>query len=353
MKCTFCVNKPFLAIDWQKLNQSGISEKELRRYFPRYILDPAPLEYSWLKRILVVVVQWIIRAMIWIFLKPRHTKTGSLDQCEVDDVYTREAENYDLKHHFTTHGMDLVWRRSAGWFLANISRNKRSSLRVLDICTGTGLTIKEMLAILADWSSADVFITGLDYNSAMIEVAHKNVCAPCVNFVQGDATKLGTVISEKSIDVVTQVFGIGGIPDPLKVFEGVLQVLRNGGQFFLIDMHRPMPELPGELFFFYKWLRMPILEAVTYEETTIPLALNRLWGWRDATLLFYLLPLITYRDSDSRFWSFEIKFFEQESQRWWLSLPIMPTARIIAEKTEVSPEETERRRIILEACSTC
>ncbi|MEK7117946.1 MAG: class I SAM-dependent methyltransferase, partial [Patescibacteria group bacterium] len=169
-------------------------------------------------------------------------------------------------------------------------------------------------------------------------------------FVRGDAMSLAESFELHSIDIVTQIFGIGGIPEPLRVFEGVLQILKPNGQFLLIDMHKPIPEQPGEWPFFLRWCRFPVLEMVTFEETTIPLVLNRLWGWRDTTLCFYLLPLATYRDSDGRYWGFEVKSFEQESQRWWFSLPLMPIARIVVEKTGIAEETARKREAILKSC---
>lgn len=346
----FSANRPVVIIDVQKLCQDGVTEKELRKYFPKYILSPTKLYYGWFKRIGLLAIQWFLRVIVSLLLRPRNL-SGSLDQSEIDEVYTREAKTYNRKHHLTTRGMDLVWRRTAGWFVSVVGRSKQCHIKILDICTGTGLTVKEICAILQDWE-IDAEIIGLDYNQRMLSVAKNGFVSnsDCVRFSHGNAMNLTEAFEPCSIDVVTQVFGIGGIPEPAKVFKGVLQILKSGGQFLMTDMHKPIPEQPGEWPFFLKWCHFPVMEMVVYEDSTLPVVLNRLWGWRDTTLCFYTLPLTTCRDNDGRFWGFEVKTFEQESQRWWFALPLMPIAKIVVEKIEISEDIARKRGLILKAC---
>jgi len=288
---------------------------------------------------------------------------GDLNIDEIKEVYDIEAVSYDRKHHLTTRGMDTVWRRMAGWCATTVGRNNNRALNVLDLCTGTGLMIKEMISIFKEWGITGNII-GLDYNLNMLSLAKsQSIFSDDIklSFVRGNAMDL--VVNNRSpkddlirfepntFDVVTQMCGIGGIIEPLKNFEDVLQILKPGGWYFVSDMHRPIPEQPGEWPFLLKWCRFPLFEAVTYEQTTIPLALNRLWGWRDTTLDFYLLPLTTWKDDEDKNWGFKVISFNQESQRWWFGLPIMPIGKIIVEKVEITSELAKTRRIILKACS--
>ena len=347
----FSANKPVVTVDTEKLRQEGVTEKELERYFPGYILNPEKLRYGWLKHFGLLTIRWFLTIIVKLFLSPR-SSAGSLDQSEIDEVYTREARTYNRKHHLTTCGMDLVWRRAAGWFVSAIGRSRQSRLKILDICTGTGLTVKELHSILQEWN-VDAELIGLDYNEHMLAVARNGAMPKSdqINFVRGDAMNLSGSFDPDSFDVATQVFGIGGIPEPLKVFSGVLRILKPGGQFLMIDMHKPIPEQPGEWPFFLKWCRFPVMEMVVYEDSTLPVVLNRLWGWRDTTLCFYLLPLATYRDNDGRYWGFEVRYFEQESQRWWFALPLMPIAKIVVEKVGISEGIARKREAILNACT--
>ncbi len=361
-KGRFVVNKPIITVDQENLEKGGISSRELGKYLPRYILNPTPLYYGWIKRVWFSVVQWFLSALVKIFLRPRQTLVGNLDTSEVDGVYTSEAAVYNRKHHLATRGMDLIWRRMAGWFVTTIARNGTDHLKILDLCTGTGLVIKEMISVLAEWNMDTDEITGLDYNAEMLSRAKNSISVnDKVRFARGDAMNLVkngqsenrmTTFAPNSIDAITQILGIGGIPEPLKVFDGVLRILKPGVQFFMIDMHKPIPEQPGEWTFLLRWCHFPTFEMVVYEQTTIPLVLRRLWGWRDATASFYLLPLVTYQDSEGRYWSFKVQNFEQESQRWWFALPLMPIGKIVVGKVEISEKVAKTRKTILEACNS-
>lgn len=342
---------------------TGMS-REAHAWFPLYLHEPLAVKANIFARAWFYLLQLPVKAFIWVVLQPRREQPGSLDQNEVDRVYTRQAHGYDRTHHFTTRGQDTIWRRSAGWMVASFRGKKFPD--VLDLCTGTGLTVLEMMRVLREHDKrADII--GLDYNDAMLRVACRRFEAdagawkfqrPCnVRFVRGDAThlierkKLG---SEKifeqfepaSFDVVTQVFGIGGIDDPISVFRETLSVLREGGQYLLIDMHQPIPNLPGEWPFCGAWIRTQGLEMYTYLKTTVPLALARLWAWRDTTLDFYLAPLICVQDGGS-YWGFRIVSRVVEPERWWLALPIMSTCRLLLEKVAIDQVEYERRRSIL------
>ena len=274
-------------------------------------------------------------------------------------MYNLEAASYDAKHHLTTRGMDMIWRRLAGWFVVNFGRMSDKKISVLDICTGTGLTIREIVLSMIEWGIRGRVI-GFDYNKKMLIVAQgKNIKGNGieVEFVRGDAMNMAKndvpVIDSfkrfdsESLDVLTQMLGIGGIFDPLKVFKGAIQILKPGGQYFLLDMHQPIKDQPGEWPFFLKWFRFPMLEAITYNKTTIPLVLNRLWAWRDTTMDFYLLPLVVFEDANGKKWGFKVVSLEVESHRWWLSLPIMPVAKMIVEKMIISDTEYEQRKKIL------
>lgn len=330
------------------------TDPDIIAHFPEYIRCPPELAVSARQRLWFEILRLPARIFIRLVLRPRRDRVGALDPAEVDRVYDREAADYDSKHHLTTRGQDTNWRRMAGWL---VSSAPEPSPIVLDLCTGTGLTVVEIARVLREHRRA-AKITGLDYNSAMLRRATARLGRVAadfemlqVAFVRGDATALlgdGTepTFERASVDIVTQIFGIGGISDPLAVFTGVLGVLREHGRFLLIDMHRPIANLPGEWPLFGTWFQMPRFEAYTYRHTTLPLVLAQLWGWRDTTLDFYLAPLVC-EEIDGRHYGFRVLWKTIEPERWWWSFPLMPTCRILLEKVRIEPEEYERRRRIL------
>lgn len=299
--------------------------------------------------------QWLLRGLIYVILRPRKGDVGALHQAEVDSIYYREAASYDVKHHLTTHGMDTQWRRMAGWCVATYARERKKYLHVLDLCTGTGLSVAEILRVMDEWNIQGM-LTGVDYNTSMLAYARRlkyTSGSASYAFLRADATKLtsgpiGFATFEKETqDVVTQVFGIGGIEYPTHVFEEVLKVLVPGGRYVLVDMHRPISSQPGEMFTPFGWMKSPRLEAITYAETTIPLALKRLWGWRDTTWDFYQLPYVTWEDGTGACWGFRVIHFVVESERWWFGLPVMPTGKIVVEKMRITLAERDAREVML------
>jgi ubiquinone/menaquinone biosynthesis C-methylase UbiE len=330
------------------------SDSEVLARFPSYVRRPLDLELAWFERLIFYAIKGPAELALRLLLRPRREPAGALDVAEVDRVYSREAVGYDSKHHLTTRGQDLHWRRTAGWMVAAASEPRP---RVLDLCTGTGLTAIEVVAVMRE-HEREVDIVGLDYNQAMLAEAAKRA-APVsdfdckLTFVRGDATALVdpapdgfATFARSSFDIVTQVFGIGGVANPVAVADNVLSVLREGGRFLLIDMHRPVLGLPGEWALPGFWVRFPRWEYFSYAKTTLPLVLGRLWGWRDTTLDFYLAPLVCHEE-DGVPYGFRLVWRVVESERWWLGLPFMPTCRMVLEKVRLDRAEYERRQRIL------
>lgn len=356
--------KKNVTIDFNFIKENKITLDSIEKYFPKYLLHPnyASYKYNFVKSIFFNLTRIFLVVLVKIFLRPGKPVSHILGLKEVDDIYRKEADTYNKKHHLTTRGMDLNWRKNMGWHIAFSSLGKSESILILDLCTGTGLTVQEISKILEECSLKSD-IVGLDFSIDMLRKAE--IILPSsnnhvVNFVRGDAMDL-VLHSNKpddelvkfdynTFDFVTQMFGVGGILDPVKEFNGVIRILKPNGQFFIIDMHRPIPNLPGEWPLLLKWLRFPLFESYVYETTTIPLVLNRLWGWRDTTLCFYILPLITYKDENDKFWGFKTVYFEQESQRWWFALPFMPVAKMIVEKVQITENEAIKRGVILKSC---
>jgi ubiquinone/menaquinone biosynthesis C-methylase UbiE len=329
-------------------------DPEVLAHFPAYVRQPLELELAWFERLIFHGIRPAAELAIRLLLRPRREPPGALDAAEVDRVYSREARSYDSKHHLTTRGQDLQWRRAAGWLAAAAGEPRPA---VLDLCTGTGLTAIEIVRVMRE-HAREADITALDYNQAMLAEAAKRGALVSdlgsnLSFVRGDATALVDpapagfrTFARASFDIVTQVFGIGGIGDPMAVANSVLSVLRPGGRFLLIDMHRPVLGLPGEWALPGFWLRSPRWEYFNYAKTTLPLVLGRLWGWRDTTLDFYLVPLVCHEE-DGVPYGFRITWRVVESERWWLGLPFMPTCKLLLEKVRLDQVEYDRRRRIL------
>ena len=344
-----------LQVNEKLVKQAGLESADLNSYFPSYLTERRSFQIGIVEEALVRLVQVCFRGAIWILLRPRRDPVGRLDLTEVTSVYTREAATYDKKHHRTTRGQDLMWRRRAGWFIASHLRGKTIAKTpvVLDLCSGTGLTALEIGRVLQDWYGYNFSfsILGLDYNPEMLAIAKSRTDSfgkGRMTFLRGNAMDM-SCFSPHTFDFTTQVFGIGGVSGPSDVFREVLRTLKPGGVYLLIDIHHSIPTQPGEWSFFLWWLRSSLFEAITYYSTTIPVVLNRLWGWRDPTLDFYYLPLTTWQDAEHQWWGFELENFTVEVERWWWGLPVMPIGSISVKKTTITNAEAEKRQAILES----
>ncbi|TVQ46064.1 MAG: class I SAM-dependent methyltransferase [Gloeocapsa sp. DLM2.Bin57] len=104
------------------------------------------------------------------------------------------------------------------------------STQILDLCCGSGQTT----AILADFSD---HVTGLDISPVALERAKRRV--PQANYVEGLAQSLP--IADEQFDLVhTSVALHEMTPTELKlIFREVVRVLKPGGIFTFIDIHRP------------------------------------------------------------------------------------------------------------------
>ncbi len=327
---------------------SGVSESEWRKWVPLYLTNPRVLEHGVLVRFLLALLQLPIQTVIYVFLRPPKGVEGELNLNEVRELYDGVSPWYKIKHHLTTRWFDDLWRNLLAQATVNFARSLQRPVEILDLCCGTGLAIEKIKRTFA-WWGLTVKITGLDYSPGMLAEATKN--HQDVGLCRGNAMAITspsagmTHFPPNTFDMVTTMFGQGGIEDPHAMADGVLRVLRPGGQWFTTDMHEPLAHQPA------KWngIELPSLEAVTYAKTTIPLALKRLWCWRDTTRDFYELPLVTYVDDAGQWWGFRVVTLEIWSQPWWLfHLPVMPVAKLIVEKTCIPQEEADKRALILE-----
>jgi ubiquinone/menaquinone biosynthesis C-methylase UbiE len=325
---------------------------------PYFLPKPLNVEAGAVKLLWFSLLYRLLHFFLWITMRASLAPPGVPDKQKVDAIYDRHASRYDQLHRIVTRGQDLNWRRSAGWALA---LEPSSSPNVLDLCTGTGLTILEMVRVLKEHARGGNFI-GMDYNHSMLAVAKSRVpssgSASKISFVRGDATNMtagrgGDIASDfvklqpGSVDFVSQVFGIGGISWPHSVFDNVLRVLKEGGRYYVVDMHCPISSLSGEVPMLGRWIKTTQLETYLFIHATLPLALERMWAWRDPTRDFYFAPLECHEEA-GRYFGFRILYRVVESERWWFSLPLLPVCKMLLEKVQIGDAEFHDRRQVLE-----
>ena len=131
------------------------------------------------------------------------------------------AETYDNSIVSIVESMGCKWR-SYTETLEDIIRTMDNKI-ILDIGCGTSFPLASFLPDSTEY-------LGLDLSSAMLTAASdfvsKDVSATFLNI---EAEKLP--LSEKSVDVCLSLFSLNSIPEPEKVVEKIMQVVRDGGEF--------------------------------------------------------------------------------------------------------------------------
>jgi len=163
-------------------------------------------------------------------------------------MFTAVPPRYDLINRAITLGMDNHWRR-----LAAMTCLASKPSRVLDLGCGTGdLSIN--LAILA---GEGVAITGLDYSLPMLERAREKAVragvGERVKFVNGNATQ--APFPDGYFDCVGVSFAFRNLTykNPLRLphLAEVLRLLKNNGQYVIVESSQPGDRVIRALFHLY------------------------------------------------------------------------------------------------------
>lgn len=344
-------------------------------YLPSYVFETHEyilhrfMHYYYLS--LIFIVKFIVRLLMRMVtsLYKRYASEQHLDNEEVEYIYKREARFYEKKHHLTTNFRDTWWRRQVALDVIGyirVNEKYAEPVSIMDLATGIGLSVEEMLKIFKLYNNVSVKITGVDYNEEMLTVA-RTVILPrmrtanlinenrTVSFLKSDARNLvgnakhGFITFPKSsFDCVSIMFGIGGIDDPIACFKSLLLILKPGGIISMHDIHRPYVFLNERWPFFIGSKNAVSFTMLAWENITKPLVLQSLWGWHDVSRLFYLLPLITVHDAgNAKIYGFNLLSFFMDTESWWFKLPVIPTAKIVVEKIELTEKEAEKRLALL------
>ncbi len=341
----------------KKLNELGVTTSDLPPFlFKEVAFKCGSVIWLWLK-----FCQWFLRIPFYLILRPRKEPLGELDAQEILRVYDKEAAWYDIKHHLTTYWWDTVWRKHAAEFVIDVINGSNRMFKVLDVCSGTGLTAWYISnKVSRAGLSNRVMIMGIDLCKRMLTGAKSRIfpAGAQIEFSCSDATNLvdgnGQVDPDEAVrfdhgtfDAATIMCGIGGIKDSIKAFEQILRVLKEGGQLFVSDMHCPIPGYVDDRSWSKRAFPMMRFAQATWYWSTVPIALGILWGWKDPTMDFWQLPFITYTDEHEQNWGFSVVRRNFQIEPWWLRLPLSPVCEIVVRKEHISSEEAERRRDIL------
>lgn len=165
---------------------------------------------------------------------------------QVRKMFDRIAATYDPLNNFISLGFHKGWKRQACGLL-----NLKPGARVLDVCTGTGDLIADLLPLVGSQGS----VHGLDFSANMLAFAHQRYAAQQnVTLIEGDA--LALPFPEHYFDAAIISFGLRNVTDIPQALSEMHRVIKPGGWMVNLDTC-PNPILPGMKFYFSKI--MPII----------------------------------------------------------------------------------------------
>jgi len=149
---------------------------------------------------------------------------------QVNRMFDRVAERYDLLNSVMTAGLHHRWRQRAA---------ERTELKpgdaALDVCCGTG----DMTLELARRVTPDGYVIGCDFSEPMLDLARKKAAGdfPSARFEWADALQLP--YDAGRFDAVTVGFGIRNFADHDRGLLEMARVLRPGGRLVILEMTQP------------------------------------------------------------------------------------------------------------------
>jgi ubiquinone/menaquinone biosynthesis C-methylase UbiE len=107
----------------------------------------------------------------------------------------------------------------------------RPGASVVDVCTGTGLTLPYLAAAVGRTGR----VVGIDRSPAMLAGARDRAPARPVELVEGDATRLP--FPDAAFDAAISTYGLTAVADVEAVLDEMVRVVRPGGRLAVADVH--------------------------------------------------------------------------------------------------------------------
>ena len=157
---------------------------------------------------------------------------------------------YDFYNRLFSCGMDIVWRRAlvrTVYRQENRPAGERSSMRVLDLATGSG-----DVALMLQKKGCDVI--GLDFCEPLLQQARQKGAR---QLIAADALDLP--FEAHAFDAITVAFGFRNFTDWPRAAKEALRVLKPGGWFYILEFSQPAWWIRS----FYFWYLKHVLPRIT------------------------------------------------------------------------------------------
>jgi demethylmenaquinone methyltransferase/2-methoxy-6-polyprenyl-1,4-benzoquinol methylase len=158
------------------------------------------------------------------------------DPREVQSMFGRIAERYDLLNRVLSAGVDRSWRRRTVERAGVVHGSC-----VVDACCGTG-------DLALEFAARGARVIGVDFTPDMLRLARPKALARgrSTLYVQGDALRLP--IASAAADVCSVAFGVRNLEDPEAGLREFARVLKPGGTLHVLEFSPPSSGPRGAFF---------------------------------------------------------------------------------------------------------
>ncbi len=177
---------------------------------------------------------------------------GEQRAARVNDLFAAIARRYDLLNDLQSFGLHRCWKRRVAELAAVPSGG-----RALDLCCGTG----DIAFALARRGAA---VTGLDFSSAMLDVAEARNKIPDPKtgarnptFIQGDAQQIP--FPDGTFDAVTVGYGLRNLASWEAGLAEMQRVAKPGGRLVVLDFGKPANALWRKIYFSHLRCSVPLI----------------------------------------------------------------------------------------------
>ncbi|MFC1781894.1 bifunctional demethylmenaquinone methyltransferase/2-methoxy-6-polyprenyl-1,4-benzoquinol methylase UbiE [Planctomycetota bacterium] len=167
-------------------------------------------------------------------------------------MFNRIADSYSFINHILSFGLDFCWRRR----LADLPE-KEKNLRLLDLATGTGDLLIELLQRNPNITEA----VGLDVSEKMLNICRKKIAKHNFNnrISLFEVNAVSCPFSDESFDIVTMGFGIRNMLDTQMVLNEIYRLLRPDGKLLILEFSIPTNKLFKYFYLIYLRHFIPLL----------------------------------------------------------------------------------------------